>query len=222
LEETFSELKEYLSLRQKIYSILGYAFYKEADENYLKELGRYASVFEEMYKINENADLIQGLEYLRYTPDEDVSFLRKQYARLFLSTGYAQKLKSIIPQESVYLSPNHLSMQDQRDEVLEIYYNEGIGKNKDFREPDDHITAEFHFMAQLSEKTIEYMESEPEIAKSKLEVQLNFLDLHILKWVPAVCSDIMELTTTNYFKAIAKLTNGFVETDRETISAVLY
>jgi len=215
------ELQKYLAVRKKIYSLLGYAFYKEADAEYIAELRTFMPIFKELQGALGNEHLLQGIDYVEATSDAELGILKMQFARIFLSTSYATKLKSVVPQESVYLSPNRISMQDQRDEVLEIYYSEGIGKNKDFHEPDDHITAEFHFMSQMSQKSIDDLDSGITAALPRLKLQVDFLNNHILKWVPAVCDDIVEITETNFFKAVAKLTNGFIETDCQMLTGLI-
>ena len=44
-------------------------------------------------------------------------------------------------------------MQEQRDQVLGFFYLQGIGKEPDFKEPEDHISAEMNFMSLLSRQT---------------------------------------------------------------------
>jgi len=211
-------MKALLRTRKNIYDLLGYAFYKEADKEFIDELKTYIPVFEELAEAIENEVLHEGVDYLSCISQSEYPLLKKQFARIFLSTGYAAHLKTAIPQESVYRSPRQISMQDERDAVLEIYYSEGIGKNKSFTEPDDHITAEFHFMAQMSAKAEDLDENS---MFENLEVQLNFLKEHINKWVPRVCKDVFNITEINYFRAIAKLTQGFIETDTQFLEEVV-
>ncbi|WP_277657306.1 TorD/DmsD family molecular chaperone [Seleniivibrio woodruffii] len=220
MKQETAELKDYLILRKNIYHVLGHAFYKEGTHEFIEELRKYHNAFLEMFKTKNDKNIINGLHKLADAVFEDESVYRKQFARIFLSTGYAEKVKSVVPQESVYLSPAHLSMQDERDEVLKMYYEEGIGKNKDFREPDDHVTAEFHFMANLSEQAAEIMATDPDRAKSKIETQIRFLNEHINRWVPQMCDNILDMTSSDYFKAIALLTKGFIAYETATLQEI--
>ena len=219
-----SELKDYFGLRKNIYRLLGKAFHKEADNAYLDEMEKYMAVFKEIAGTYDNADLAKGVEiyaaFREASKGKDVTEeLAREFALIFLSTGTTQGIKSVIPHESVYLSPQGLTMQEQRDEVLEIYYNQGVGRSDNFKEPEDHISAEMGFMAYMSEKTAELIDDEGNGADENLQIQRDFLAVHLLKWAPKACDDVYNMGS-DYYKAMALVTKGYLVTDKQFLDAI--
>jgi len=91
-------------------------------------------------------------DFIKSIKDKDLKEVEQdlavEYAGLFLN----MRLVSVAPFESVYTSPEHLLMQEARDEVLSEYRREGLDKVKDFKEPEDHIALELGFMAYLCQR----------------------------------------------------------------------
>jgi TorA maturation chaperone TorD len=140
--------------------------------------------------------------------------LAAEYAGLFL--GVRQTPPH--PSESVYTSRERLIMQKARDEVLTIYKRMGLQRFDKFREPEDHIAIELQFMAEMCGKTSEALKDGKEAeAKKYLDVQRNFLNEHLAKWVPMFTADILKGAKREFYRAIAKITKGYVETDKEVV-----
>ncbi|MDR2400398.1 MAG: molecular chaperone TorD family protein [Deferribacteraceae bacterium] len=205
---------EYSAVRAEIYKLLAAPFYTEAAPDYLARLKKYIPVFITMAEEFASAEIREGVSLLEVffdkntNPDKTAREYRRFFARLFLGISQHDAVKNICPQESYYLSPKHLIMQEQRDQVLEIYCGEGIGKTDNFKEPEDHLSAEFHFMAHLCKRSAS--------GKDTLGVQQKFLVDHILKWVPICCKDLylqsgkLPDESGLYYQGIAKLTEGFI------------
>lgn len=207
------ELKEYFALRKNIYNHLSKGFYKEPTSEYLDKMRKYSLIFKEISVNYENADLSKGSAVFEKFIDSGKSTdeLAREFVLIFLSAGLPEGINSIVPHESVYLSPLGLTMQEQRDEVLEIYYNQSVGRNDDFKEPEDHISAELGFMAFMSGKTSEMQD---------IGVQQSFLENHLLKWAPKMCDDVYDIGS-DYYKALALFTKGFLIVDRQFLEAVV-
>lgn len=221
------ELLDYLELRSGIYNTLGKAFYKEPTAAYLEELKKYTEVFGAINENNPNEDIEEGLAALKefYASVENieqaVDDLECEFASIFLSTAMLSGQKSVIPQESVYLSSGGLAMQEQRDEVLEIYYNEKVGRQDNFKEPEDHISAEMGFMALLSSEAAGYLSNgESDKAETNMKLQQSFLNSHILSWAPKMCIDLRAVGSA-YYRGIASLTAGFLSNDSVVLKEIL-
>ena len=119
------EFKEYLNLRSTIYKILSYGFYMEPDEEYLYDLKTYVPVFYRYDDYFPSSSIKEGillLEQFLKSAEMDmekvISDHERRFAAIFLSTGFSERVKGVVPHESVYRSETGWTMQDQRDEVL--------------------------------------------------------------------------------------------------------
>jgi TorA maturation chaperone TorD len=229
------KLSEYLKLRGKLYKLLAFPFYLESTPAYLEELKKHLPVLGAMAKEGGEAGetLSEGVEILTsYFADNPVDGKvidshERMFARLFLCVVPPEgPMKTICAQESPYLSASGLIMQEPRDEIIDILVSEKVGLDKSFKEPEDHLSAEFHLMSVLSLRLAEAVETgESAAVSSKLAVISELLRNHLTRWIPAVCSDLAEeaatlteLETGRYFIGIARLTEGFIAFDDRYIA----
>ena len=56
---------------------------------------------------------------------------------------------------------------------------------------------------------------------SKLEIQLDFLDKHLMKWIHKVCEDLYGIGNFMLYQSIARLTAGFIEADYQFLAEIL-
>lgn len=221
-------IKEYFTLHNRMLRIFSQVFYKEPDIYYLEVIKKYIPVLEKISKEYKIEMLDKGIKSLKtffdnnQLDENNIKQYAAEYAQLFLSVGISVGKKSIIPQESVYLSPSGLSMQDERDEVLQFYYIYNIGKEKDFKEPEDHICAEIYFISMLGDKAVENIETADDLKGSKyLNAIIDFMDRHLLKWLPMVEKDMCNLTDNLYFQGAAQIIYGLLLLEKEMISDLL-
>ena len=105
-------------------------------------------------------------------------------------------------------------MQHSRDEVLQTYWSFGVDKKKDFTEPEDHIAVELSFLMYLCAKATEALNNEDtKEARRYVQGQKDFLEQHLVKWVPKLVKDILNAAQTPFYKAIAVLTKEYLEID---------
>jgi len=79
--------------------------------------------------------------------DEEIEEKARRFCTLFLNVSPNDVVKHVHPFASVYLSPERLVMQEQRDEALEFYARFGLGVDENFKEPEDHVAAELSFLS---------------------------------------------------------------------------
>jgi anaerobic sulfite reductase subunit A len=71
-------------------------------------------------------------------------------------------------------------------------------------------------MAMLCKWTSQTLEKKDiENAIAYLNLQKEFLNDHIMKWVPDLCHKLEEATAKGFYKALAHLTLGFITMDKE-------
>jgi len=113
-------------------------------------------------------------------------------------------------------------MQKPRDDVLKIYRSMGLDKAGNFVEPEDHIALELQFMTYLCEKTSTVLKDGNFLeAKKCLEVQRDFLSEHLGKWLPKLTADILKSARGEFYKAIAKITKGYVAMDMQLVTELI-
>lgn len=171
----------------------------------------------------QNKDLTDGFDHLRKAISQmkvgkvdDVQVkLASEYAGIFL--GIWDGVPH--PSESAYLSASHLVFQEPRDQVMEIYRQVGLEKQKEFVEPEDHISAELGLMAYLAGVTADSLKAKNlDEARRYIGIQSRFLKDHLARWVPKFCDDIMSAAKVDYYRGIALVTRGFIAADALLLS----
>lgn len=113
-------------------------------------------------------------------------------------------------------------MQDARDQVVAAYRVKGLTKLETLDVPEDHIALELEYMEQLCNETQQALARRDWLTVSVcLKEQLGFLVHHLLKWVPAFCADIEKYAETEFYKAVAKITNGYLDLERTILEDMI-
>jgi len=148
--------------------------------------------------------------YLRRPGLDPLTDLAVDYAKVFLGAGISDG-DVAYPFESVYTSKERLIMQEARDQVLAIYRAKGLDKAEALDYPEDHLALELEFMERLCRETRQALTAQdwPAVSAS-IQEQKDFLSQHLLNWVPAFCADIEKCAGTEFYKAIGKVTNGYL------------
>ncbi len=106
--------------------------------------------------------------------------------------------------------------------VLEAYADAGISPPLPEAAPPDHLSAELRFLAIAC-----YHEGEAwtcgdlELASDWLKRERDFLDRHILPWVPDYCARLDGLAHTPLYRALLVLTPLACQNDRQDINDML-
>ena len=222
--ESAQELISTNNDRKALYEFLATVYAKEITVDFLRELRTKTD-----FLLDAAGDLeIRGTEmadgfkqisrYASSLKEEVLESVRLdlavEFARLFLGVGHMR----FHPSESSYMTREHLVMQKPRDLVVKVYRDMGAAKVNGFAEPEDYIALELQFMAYLCEKTNIALRGDDLLATRKyLEVQRDFLNEHLGKWVPKLTADIIRSSKSEFYKSAAKITKGYVEEDKKTV-----
>lgn len=215
-----SEFARVMAGRQVMYQFLARVFRAEIDRELLDE------VIQLDFSANSGVQEIDtGFQMLGCFVQEldgtTLNDLATDYARIFLGAG-PRPAGSAFPYESVYTSPQGLLMQEARDQVVEFYRQEGIHCSADCHDLEDHIAQELEFVAYLCEKTGQAMEERDDDAIAHyLHKQQGFIDSHLGTWAPRLCTDVARIAATDFYKAIALITSGYLVIDRKLIAGLL-
>lgn len=206
--------------RAATYGLLSRLYRVEVDEALLEKLRgtRFPA-----HTGNEDADEGYRLiaKYLSNTWDNSVTDLAVDYVRVFVGHG-VDAFSAAYPFESVYTSEKRLLMQEARDEVLAIYRSAGLDKQDSWKEGEDHIALELEFEQILAARTAEALEKgDKDQAVALLATQKNFLDDHLAAWAPMMTADMKRFASTDLYRGLAFLTDGFLATDQALLEDVL-
>lgn len=205
-----------MSNRSYMYRLLGRIYKEEVDQEFFNQL----SVLQFHTECHED-ELSKGYrEFMAFFQKpylDPLTDLAVDYARVFLGAGIFEGLVAD-PYESVYTSPERLIMQDARDEVVALYREFGLDKDEMFNVPEDHISLEFEFMDYLSQACQEALQCENyEHAEALRATQAHFLKTHLLNWIPQFCDDILACSQSDFYKAVAKITRGYLHLEEEML-----
>ena len=230
-EETIEETREaaaddatvlanVLNGQNASYAFLSRLLKREVDEELLAGI---ASMRFPAFTGNERLDAgYRGLvRFMNQSGERTRSDLAVDFLHTFIGTS--QDVHAVaFPYESVYTSPEHLLMQDARDEVLACYRAAGVVLTDDINEPEDHLGFELEFCQLVGERAVEALEAgdEEECARW-LRVRRTFLDDHLLNWVPAFAADVERVARTGFYKAVVQVVLGVLEADRALLDEVL-
>ncbi|MEQ2958077.1 TorD/DmsD family molecular chaperone [Slackia piriformis] len=218
--EDYCMFAQSMEARAAVYGLLARLYRAEIDEELLEELHarRYPvhsgdkSTDEGYYRI---------AKYLSNRWDNTLTELAIDYVRCFVGHGN-DAYAAAYPFESVYMSPKRLLMQPARDEVLAIYRSVGLEKRDDWTEGEDHISVELEFLQILCQRAARAFENGDEAAAlNLLQVQKNFIEDHLAKWVPLFLKDVKRLSKTDFYSGLASLSNGFLRQDHAMLKEVL-
>ena len=215
------EIEEVLETRKNFYEFLYQLYVEEPQRELAEDLVNERFQLQELTALAINDDLSNGFrllkEYMERSKGREVDALHEdlleEYTLLFIGPF---KLP-VQPYEAWWVSGK--LMGKPLVKLKNDYRKAGIVKSQEFVEPEDHIAFELKFMHYLCEEALSA--DTQERVKECLKLQREFLDKHILKWMPNYCDALYEYKLSAFFKGIAKITKGFVLLDDAVISDLL-
>lgn len=143
--------------------------------------------------------------------------LAVEFSRLFLGPG-----PHISPHESVHHEIQEgkrgLLWGDSTVEVKRFIESTGLAIESDFNLIPDHISVELEFMQLLTKEEAKAREEgDADGANRYLDMEREFLDRHVLAWVPSFCDKVMSTAQSGFYRGMARLTKGFLEYETENM-----
>jgi TorA maturation chaperone TorD len=240
VDEWNRRLESILEGRVATYAFLARLYREEVDQRLLDEM------CEMRFPANTgNTDMDEGYRllhaYLSAIWERTLTELAVDYTRVFLGNG-VNAYSAAYPFESVHTSSKRLLMQDARDEILAIYRANNLSTLDSWKVGEDHVALELEFMRALSERALQALRDKREGAGAGgredtqegagagaqedeatrlLLTQYNFLMDHLVSWTPMLFTEIKKFAQTDFYQALARLTAGFLATDREFLEDIL-
>lgn len=145
--------------------------------------------------------------WLESCGDTALDDLAVDYATVFLAAGSADG-SAAIPCESVYTSPKKIYMQEAWEAVTSLYRAHEVGKAEGLNDlMEDHLALELAFLVHL-------------IEENDTKGQQDFLEHHLLNWVPDFVADIDRYARQDFYKAVGLITLGLLKLDQALLSGL--
>lgn len=102
--------------------------------------------------------------------------------------------------------------------VVDAYATAGYQAIYEPAGPQDHLGVELRFVSLLCFDESQYWKAHDTVAVAENQSQQSdFLDKHILAWVPAYCNALERESDVRYYQIIAKLTSHALTRDRQLL-----
>ncbi len=212
-------LVELMNARARSYGMLARLFREEVDLPTLRELQQMR-----FPQATGNAAADEGYhqlyDYLKRAWDDSVTELAIDYVSTFIGHG-VNGYSAAYPYESVYTSERRLLMQEARAEVLATLRENELMRGN-WNEAEDHIALELEFMQRLSLRAADALSDDAEDAAiAYLRTSYDFLENHLLNWVPMLVADMRMHARTLFYQGLAQLTLGSLQEDEAVLRELL-
>jgi TorA maturation chaperone TorD len=217
ITEMLTETTEMMTTRLGVYQVLARLWIREVDEALWQ--GLLGTNFPSLPEQPELDSAYQKLSaFLSAAGPEVPRELTTDYAVLCRS---ANPHTGADPYESVHRNPLGLMMQDEWEEVLRFYRSIGFERSADAIEPEDHLGIELECMARLCQRYLDACEQgDTATAASSLRHQQHLLEAHLLLWVPRFASEVQKLAKTDFYRALATLTQEYLAMDAQYLKSL--
>lgn len=187
--------------RSHIYGLLSQIYIEEPsqgllekfqDSTFLQLLKQFGSDLEEELKIGPLDELVEELAI--------------EYTRLFIGPG-----KHIYPYESAYRRKDTDISQTTSRQIEIFVKSHGLQYNPDFCQAPDHIGVEMAFMERATDAEAEaWGKDDGRNVMEILKVEKQFVDEHLVKWIPGFSDKVVKEGSLSFYREIAKLTKEYI------------
>ncbi|MDQ0155412.1 TorD/DmsD family molecular chaperone [Robertmurraya andreesenii] len=219
------EIADLLFAREYAYDILRRFFIEEPSQEYIK-IFRLQNMAE-MFPFKEDSQEIQnGINEIKeYFERFDVVHNQSHFDDLHWD--YTRMMVGPFelpapPWESVYVQKEPILFQQCTIDVRNKYKHFGFEIAERHVEADDHIGLELDFLYHLNKLCLQSIE-EGNIKEVTylLAEQKQFMDNHLLVFVPEFSKKIIENADTQFYKGMAKVLNYYLQMDSQVLKELL-
>lgn len=152
------------------------------------------------------ARLHESLQHLEENESKESELeLQRDYSRLF-----CVGLNTVATTASAILSPQRLHKREPWVQVRAFYQRHGWQAVEQSSVLDDSLSAELAFYTLLIDPAGD--------TEASLQSQRDFLEQHILTWVPEFCTELKRSAeNSSVFQALACLLEGYLEVERALV-----
>ena len=205
-------MKELAEHRSSIYGFLAAIYRQELTSELLQQMKAHR--FQEVLS---NLGVKLNNEFFQNSEKELLENLAIEYTRLFVGPG-----KHISPHESVHHKKEGVQSGQLWGEltaqVKGIIESSGLEYESEYTGMPDHISVELEFMQHVVQREAQAWEADDdETALLCLENEKNFVDEHLLGWIPDFCEKVIETAEVPFYREMARLTRNFIEFEKQEL-----
>ena len=164
------------------------------------------------------AELIGKAGAVADKPEVDAKLddLAADFAKVFLAAGDATG-RAAFPYESVYVDKRHRVGGSTEMQMRALYLERGLEADPEaYRTMDDNIGLMLEYQGNVCEELAAALEAgDDEKAKTILKEQKTFVKKHLTNWVYSFTADVIKYSERDFYKGVAKITNGFIKKEAE-------
>ena len=138
------------------------------------------------------------VEFLEKTDKQTHHQLQFEYADLFLNAGD----NPVMPCESFYIDREPITHGEPLFQMRERLRKNGLHKDPDYPEPEDHIAVEFDFLSEMNRR-------ETVGDRSAAQARADFGKQH-MAWRTEFCAVLHAADKSGFYQALAELTLGYL------------
>lgn len=114
------------------------------------------------------------------------------------------------PYASLYLDQQGLLYQQPHDDMQALLQQQGLAVTSAFNEPADHLAIQLDYLGNL------ILQSSGQSPQS----QLDFMQQHLLTWLPHWAARSAKLTGSGFYPAMAQLLLQFIKQDSQQLQPI--
>ncbi len=141
--------------------------------------------------------------------------LAVEYTRLFMGPG-----PHVPPYAAVHLGGEGASLWGPETTWFKGFIEDaGFNYRPDYHDLPDHVSVELEFMREITAREARALAEEDEGRAKKLRrIEREFLGKHLALWVLEFCRKVAAEAELPFYREVAVLTKGFVESELADIS----
>ena len=207
-------------LRQQLYQFFAGLLLCPLTEEHKEVL---TEVFWQRFPLqDENERLLFGLQQMKscirllsgISSEAAIQTVQVEYTTLFLGPGRPQAPLW----ESVYTSEEHLLFGPSAFELRKLFRQYGLESRQKYHQPEDHLGYELLLPAVASQHLAA---DRAEVLEHRLHEQREFLDRHLLSWLPLLYEAAARSAGPGYYPALLGILWGMLLWDRQRLEAVI-
>lgn len=153
-------------------------------------------------------------EFVNSLDNVSLQDLQAEFVRLFDYRPACPSVESFFLKSSGQVAYTENNNPAKMQITIEEFYREcGIEPVKYGEQPPDHITTELEFMYYLAFCEGEARKTDEEAGNEYLAVQSNFMQEHVILWVPKFGEIIEKNARLDFYRLLAIITSNFVSRD---------
>ena len=211
------ELDDVLNFRRDLYAFLYRMYLEEPPRELASDLIKGEFFFPDIESLNK--EISEGFEMIKsYASGKDEDDIYEDLVDEFTLLFIGPYNLPVQPYETIWVDGKMGG--ESLLTLKEDYRKAGVSRSKSYPEPEDHIAFELMFMHHLCEVGLSSKDDEGKLVGT-LKTQTDFLEDHIMKWVPLFCDKLIAYEKADFYKCIAKITKGFLDIDTEVLKELL-